>query len=86
MPPEARPRKRRDALALAAAPVLLLGVAGVGLLFTGLLYAVGLSGEGVLESVLTAQTEITSHRGYSAKAPENTLWSWVTCRPGSGGI
>lgn len=73
LPPEARPRKRRDALALAAAPVLLLGVAGVGLLFTGLLYAVGLSGEGVLESVLTAQTEITSHRGYSAKAPENTL-------------
>lgn len=59
--------------ARAAAPLLLLGVAGVGLRFTGLLYVVGLTGEGVLDGVLTVQTEITSHRGYSAKAPENTL-------------
>ena len=73
LPPEARPKKKRDVLARAAAPVLLLSVAGVGLLFTGLLYAVGLSGEGVLDSLLTVKTEITSHRGYSAKAPENTL-------------
>ena len=73
LPPEIRPKKKRDVLARAAAPLLLLGVAGVGLLFTGLLYVVGLTGEGVLDSVLTVQTEITSHRGYSAKAPENTL-------------
>ena len=73
LPPEARPRGRHTLLARAAAPLLLTGVAGIGLVLTGGLYLVGLAGDGILDSMLNVNTQITSHRGFSAKAPENTL-------------
>ena len=73
LPPEARPRGRYTLLARAAAPLLLTGVAGIGLVMTGGLYLVGLAGDGILDAMLNVNTQITSHRGFSAKAPENTL-------------
>lgn len=71
--PEVRPQEKHNVLTRAAAPLLLLGVAGIGLLLTGGLYFVGMSEDSVLDEMLHVDTEITSHRGYCAKAPENTL-------------
>ncbi|MDD2992180.1 MAG: glycerophosphodiester phosphodiesterase [Pygmaiobacter sp.] len=71
LPPEARPAKKHPPHRWTL-PLVFGGTAAAGVLLT-LAVSYTITTNNSLEGLLSHRAQITSHRGYSAKAPENTL-------------